>query len=87
MSVETGRSPFVAYPLAGLVGFLVAPLLLGAVWMAGLFYAEWIADYDTKTDRFSELIAGSLFVAPFVGLVIGLVVVARRRRKAARRRS
>ena len=87
MAVETVRSPFVAYPVAALVGFLVAPLIVGALWMAGLFYADWIAGYDTKNDRFSELIAASMFAAPLIGLVIGLVVVARRRRRAALRRA
>lgn len=81
-----GRSGVLHYVLGALVGAVVFPVLVGLVFMVGLYYAEWLLGFDTKNDRFSELVAGTVLVAPFLGLLVGLGVVAWRRHRARRRR-
>ncbi|GMU79953.1 MAG: hypothetical protein AMXMBFR46_27420 [Acidimicrobiia bacterium] len=66
------------------MGAVVAPLLIGAFWMVVLFYAHNLGDFDTKNDRFSEIVAGSVLAAPFIGILAGLGFVAWRRRRARR---
>jgi hypothetical protein len=55
--------------------------------MIVLFYANWLGDFDTKNDRFSEVVAATVLIAPLVGVLAGVGFVAwRRRRVRARRR-
>lgn len=75
------------YLLGAAVGFIAGPLVAGALWMIVLFYANWLGDFDTKNDRFSEVVAATVLISPLVGLLAGVGVVAwRRRRVRARRR-
>lgn len=69
------------YLLGAALGFLAGPLVAGALWMIVLFYANWLGDFDTKNDRFSEIVAASVLIAPVVGMLAGVGFVAWRRRR------
>lgn len=67
------------------MGFVAGPLVIGGLWMLVLFYAEWLGDFDTKNDRFSEVVGASVLLSPLLGMLAGVGFVAWRRARRRRR--
>lgn len=86
-----GPGPAVPQYLLGMAaGFVLTPLVVGGFWMIFLFYADWLGGYDTRNDRFTEIVAASVLSAPLIGIGLGAGFVwwwrRRKRRLAARNR-